>query len=120
MGNLFLKKQNTKMEGTAKQKAEQMIKDNKVMFFSKSYSPFAGRAKTLMKSKGIEMKVYELDQEADGQAIQDALKDMSGQRTVPNVYINGAHLGGCDECHAAAANGKLKQMCDAAGVANTC
>tara|TARA_B110001450_G_C17239511_1_gene326858 strand:+ start:356 stop:493 length:138 start_codon:yes stop_codon:yes gene_type:complete len=45
---------------------------------------------------------------------------MSGQRTVPNVYINGAHLGGCDDVHAAASNGKLKQMCDAAGVANSC
>ena len=96
------------MEGTAKQKAEQMIKDNKVMFWSKSYCPFAGRAKTLMKSKGIDAKYYELYQEADGAAIQDALKEMSGQRTVPNIYINGVHVGGCDDIHAAASNGKLK------------
>ena len=108
------------MEGSAKQKAQQMIADNKVMFWSKSYCPFAGRAKTLMKNKGIAMKIYELDQEADGAAIQAALQEMSGQRTVPNVYINGAHLGGCDDVHAAASNGKLKQMCDAAGVANSC
>ena len=108
------------MEGTPKQKAEQMIKDNKVMFFSKSYCPFAGKSKTLFQSKGVAMKVYELDQEADGPAIQDALKEMSGQRTVPNIYINGVHLGGCDDVHAAASNGKLKQMLDAAGVANNC
>tara|TARA_B110001450_G_C17239511_1_gene326857 strand:+ start:167 stop:352 length:186 start_codon:yes stop_codon:yes gene_type:complete len=61
------------MEGSAKQKAQQMIADNKVMFWSKSYCPFAGRAKTLMKNKGIAMKIYELDQEADGAAIQAAL-----------------------------------------------
>ena len=54
------------MEGSAKQKAQAMINDNKVMFFSKSYCPFAGKSKTLFQSKGVAMKVYELDQEADG------------------------------------------------------
>ena len=34
---------------------------------------------------------------------------MSGQRTVPNVYINGKHLGGNDDTQAAASNGKLKE-----------
>ena len=97
------------MEGTPKQKAEQMNKDNKVMVWSKSYCPFAGRAKTLLKSKGVAFTAYELDVEADGDAIQGALKEMSGQRTVPNVYINNVHLGGCDDVHAAASNGKLKE-----------
>ena len=43
-----------------------MIKDNKVMLFSKTLCPFAKRAKLLFKNKGIAHKVYELDQEADG------------------------------------------------------
>jgi hypothetical protein len=32
----------------------------------------------------------------DGSEIQDALKEWTGQRTVPNVFINGKHIGGCD------------------------
>ena len=32
----------------------------------------------------------------DGPELQDALKEWTGQRTVPNVFINGKHIGGCD------------------------
>ena len=34
---------------------------------------------------------------AEGEAIQAALADKTGQRTVPNVFINGNHVGGCDD-----------------------
>lgn len=33
---------------------------------------------------------------ADGDAIQAALLEWTGQRTVPNVFIGGKHIGGCD------------------------
>ncbi len=32
----------------------------------------------------------------NGSQYQDALEQISGQRTVPNVFINGKHIGGCD------------------------
>lgn len=32
----------------------------------------------------------------DGAELQNALKEWTGQRTVPNVFINGKHIGGCD------------------------
>merc|ERR1711862_504158 len=70
-------------------KIQAMIDDNKVMVFSKSYCPFAKQTKDLFKAKSIDAKIYELDQEADGADIQNKLKEMSGQSTVPNVYING-------------------------------
>lgn len=53
-------------------------------------------------------QVYELDVEADGSDIQNALFDITKQRSVPNVFISGKHIGGCDgkfpesailECH---------------------
>ena len=53
-----------------------------------------------------------------GDALHQALKKISGQNTVPNSYVGGQHLGGCDDTKAAATSGKLKQMCDEAGVAN--
>lgn len=34
--------------------------------------------------------------EGDGDAIQSALIEWTGQRTVPNVFIGGNHVGGCD------------------------
>lgn len=76
---------------------EQRIKDNKVMVFSKTTCPFCTKIKNLFDSLGFKYEVLELDQMAEGPAIQAALAEKSGQRTVPNVYINGDHIGGCDD-----------------------
>lgn len=58
----------------------------------------------------IDAKVIELNEMDDGNAIQAALLDITGQRTVPNVFIKGNHLGGNDDTQAAARSGKLKKM----------
>lgn len=58
----------------------------------------------------------QLDQEADGSAIQDILLKMTGGRSVPRVFINGKFLGGGDETAAAAANGQLETLLKEAGV----
>ena len=46
----------------------------------------------------------------DGNDIQAALLDLTGQKTVPNVFIKGEHLGGNDNTQAAAKSGKLAEM----------
>ena len=46
----------------------------------------------------------------DGDQIQVALHKMTGQRTVPNIFINGKHLGGCDSTVEAKASGKLLEL----------
>ena len=46
----------------------------------------------------------------EGDSIQGALLDMTGQRTVPNVFINGKHLGGNDDTQNAIKNGQLQTM----------
>ena len=43
-------------------------------------------------------------------SIAMALYKMTGQRTVPNVFVRGKHLGGNDEAHAAARNRKLDEL----------
>lgn len=58
----------------------------------------------------MEAKIYELNQMDDGPAIQDALLEMTGQKTVPNVFINTEHVGGNDNVQAAKQNGKLQEM----------
>ena len=58
----------------------------------------------------VDAKVIELDQMDNGNEIQGALLDLSGQRTVPNVFIKGKHLGGNDDTQAAARSGKLEEM----------
>ena len=46
----------------------------------------------------------------NGADIQDSLKDLTGQRTVPSVFVKGNHVGGNDDLQAAAKDGKLQAM----------
>lgn len=86
------------------------IESNKVTVFSKSYCPYCTATKSLFKDLvGNDFKVIELDQRSDGDAIQSALLQLTGQRTVPNTFINGQHLGGNDKAQAAAKSGELKK-----------
>lgn len=44
----------------------------------------------------------------DGDDIQDALLQKTGQKTVPNVFVSGENVGGCDNTIAAHQNGRLE------------
>jgi len=55
-------------------------------------------------------KIFELDEMNDGDQIQRTLYELTGQRTVPNVFVKGKHLGGNDDTHAAARSGRLNEM----------
>ncbi|XP_002734086.1 thioredoxin reductase 1, cytoplasmic-like [Saccoglossus kowalevskii] len=81
----------------SKRLIQQYIADNKVMIFSKSTCPFCKRVKDLFSSLKVEYTAIELDQIANGKDLQDGLFEMTGQRTVPNVFINSNHIGGCDD-----------------------
>lgn len=47
--------------------------------------------------------------------MQSALAEWTGQRTVPNVFINGKHIGGCDDTVALNNGGKLVALLTEAG-----
>jgi glutaredoxin 3 len=78
--------------------------------FSKSFCPYCTKTKALFTELGVNAKIYELNEMDDGAAIQDALFVMTGQRTVPNVFINQKHIGGNDSVQAANKTGKLKEL----------
>ncbi|KAI0205347.1 putative glutaredoxin [Astrocystis sublimbata] len=92
----------------AKEKAQQIINDNTVAVFSKSYCPYCQSAKQLLSSVGAKYFTIELDKEEDGSAIQAALQEISGQRTVPNIYIGQKHIGGNSDLQAK--SGELKGL----------
>uniref|UniRef100_A0A7N0U9K2 Glutaredoxin domain-containing protein n=1 Tax=Kalanchoe fedtschenkoi TaxID=63787 RepID=A0A7N0U9K2_KALFE len=56
----------------------------------------------------------------DGDDLQAALLEWTGQRTVPNVFIKGKHIGGCDSVTELHQMGKLVPLLnDVGAVANT-
>ena len=76
------------------------IKNNKVMVFSKDTCPFCHKLKMLFKRIGLtEFEWVEVNRIQNGEEIYSAMKKMSGRYSVPNVYINGKNIGGCDETH---------------------
>mmetsp|Transcript_41541 Transcript_41541/g.119890 ORF Transcript_41541/g.119890 Transcript_41541/m.119890 type:complete len:172 (+) Transcript_41541:118-633(+) len=86
------------------------INDYKVVIFSKSYCPFCTRTKKRFRTLGEDALIFELDLMSEGAEIQSKLASMTGQRTVPNVFVNGTHVGGNDETHKAASSGKLEAL----------
>lgn len=77
-----------------KEDVQSMIKSSQVVVFSKTTCPFCDNVKQLFQNKDIEAKYYELNQMGeDGPKIQQLLAEITGQKTVPNVFINGRHVG---------------------------
>ncbi|KAI9934239.1 hypothetical protein AWENTII_008641 [Aspergillus wentii] len=84
----------------AKTKAQTLINENGVVVFSKSYCPYCTATKSTLKDAGAKFTVLELNEIDDGPAIQNALVEISNQRTVPNVFIQGKHIGGNSDLQA--------------------
>lgn len=91
----------------------------KTVVFSKSYCPYCKATKRTLDGLKAKYKAYELNEESDGNELQAALLDISGQRTVPNIYIGKTHIGGNSDLESVARNGKdgksLKELLEAAG-----
>ncbi|SAM07379.1 hypothetical protein [Absidia glauca] len=98
------------MGQSVEEKVDSLIKNNKVVIFSKSYCPYCSATKNLFKQLGVEAVVLELDQIDDGAAIQDYLQKKTGQRTVPNVFVAQQHVGGNSDVQAANSNGSLEKL----------
>ncbi|KAG8916026.1 glutaredoxin [Tulasnella sp. 417] len=98
---------------TVKEIVEEAIANHKVTIFSKTYCPYSRKAKELIKSFDLpegEVEIVELDIRDDGSAIQEYLKEKTGQRTVPNIFINQEHIGGSSDLLELNAGGKLAPM----------
>ena len=77
--------------------SQDAIAHEKVLVFSKTHCSFCARVKATLDVLQIKYEVVELDTRDDGDEIQALLSGLTGQRTVPNVFINGKHVGGCDD-----------------------
>ena len=68
------------------------------------------KVKNLFKSLNVEFNAIELDLIENGNLIHETLKKKIERTSVPQVYIKGEHIGGCDDVHAIYENGKLSQL----------
>jgi len=68
--------------------------------------PFCQRAYQLLERKGIPFKKYYVKNQSDW----DEVMEKTGRTTVPQVFINGIHVGGFDDLSAAEQSGKLDEI----------
>ncbi|MEO0868246.1 MAG: glutaredoxin 3 [Cyanobacteria bacterium J06642_11] len=81
----------------------------KVEIYTWSACPFCIRAKQLLTRKGVDFTEYVIDGDEDARDAMVA-RGSDGKRSVPQVFINDAHVGGCDALHALDASQKLDEL----------
>ena len=79
-----------------------------IEIYTSPYCGYCVRAKSLLNKKGAVFE--EIDVAGDGYARARMIDRAGGRRTVPQIFIDGAHVGGCDDLYALDAAGKLDPM----------
>ena len=87
----------------------------KIEIYSKTVCPYCVRAKKLLTKKGVNYTEIDIGQDM---VLRDAMiKRANGRQTVPQIFINDHHVGGCDDLYALDAAGELdallKDACNA-------
>ncbi|MDF5734781.1 MULTISPECIES: glutaredoxin 3 [unclassified Nostoc] len=80
----------------------------KVEIYTWRTCPFCIRAKSLLKDKGVEFMEYSID--GDEAARSKMAQRANGRRSLPQIFINDDHVGGCDDIHALDSQGKLDEL----------
>ena len=80
----------------------------KIEIYTKFLCPYCTRAKALLAAKGLAFE--EIDISTGGPRRTEMLERSGGRQTVPQIFINGTHIGGCDDIHALDRAGKLDAM----------
>ena len=77
----------------------------KVEVYTQPWCPFCARALNLLQDKGV--AVTEIDAPHGTREREDAIRRSGGRGTVPQIFIGGTHIGGCDDLHELDRQGKL-------------
>ena len=81
---------------------------NTVKMYTTQVCPYCQRAKALLKQRGVE-QIEEIRIDLDPVA-RDHMMDITGRRTVPQIFIGDTHVGGCDDLIALDQQGGLQPL----------
>lgn len=84
---------------------------SKVELYTKGYCPYCHRAKALLEQKGISFEEIRIDQQPE---LRDTMiSRANGGSTVPQIFIDDKHIGGCDDMFALESQNKLDTLLSA-------
>ena len=82
-----------------------------IEIYSTAMCPYCIAAKNLLQSRGLSWRELRID--ADANARREMLARAPGARTVPQIFVNGVHVGGFDQLSAADRSGRLQELLQA-------
>jgi glutaredoxin 3 len=68
-----------------------------VVVYVTDWCPYCVRAKALLQRKGVTVKEVNVERV---EGAREEMEERSGRMTVPQIFIGGRHVGGCDDLHA--------------------
>ncbi|GCL35334.1 MAG: glutaredoxin 3 [Sphaerospermopsis kisseleviana] len=80
----------------------------KVEIYTWSTCPFCNRAKNLLLNKGVDFIEYNID--GDEVARTEMAQRANGKRSLPQIFINNHHIGGCDNLYTLDSTGQLDTL----------
>lgn len=83
----------------------------KVEIYTKVFCPYCSRALALLRSKGVSAEEYDITMDAPKRA--EMIDRANGRTTVPQIFIDGQHIGGSDDLAALDARGGLDPLLSA-------
>ena len=79
-----------------------------IIIYTKDYCPYCVKAKNLLQLKG--QTVTEIDITNDPETAVKMVEKAGGRKTVPQIFINDKHIGGCDDLYALNDKGELDKL----------
>ncbi|MGE0180400.1 MAG: glutaredoxin 3 [Sphingomonas sp.] len=79
-----------------------------VEIYTKAFCSYCSRAKALLAGKGITFDEYDITMGGADRATM--IQRANGRTTVPQIFIGGRHIGGCDDLLALDARGALDPL----------
>ncbi len=100
----------------AQQKIDQLVKNNKIVLFMKGNKlmPMCGFSATVVDILRRMEVPFETVDVLEDMAIREGVKQYSNWPTIPQLYIGGQFIGGCDITKEMYSNGELKKLVDQA------
>lgn len=80
----------------------------RVEIYTKATCPYCIRAKSLLREKGIDLEEIAIG--FAGEKKQEMMRRAGGRMTVPQIFIDGQHIGGCDDLFELERAGKLDEL----------
>ncbi len=81
-----------------------------IKIYKTKICPYCDKAKALLIKKGVEAHINEIDISNNNELKQEMLEASGGRMTVPQIFINEQHIGGCDDLYDLDAKGGLDPL----------